>query len=116
MGLCIERSTPLNTNEFQISTRKLKVKKPGTQDTYVITSALLIECTTEAVTAVCQAARLSFPFSERVKQYPLLWNVLFMPATRFMDMGSKEQYNLAVKQKKMWIAGTPTMYISGPRE
>jgi hypothetical protein len=72
---------------------------------------LLINCTEDIVTAIRAAFRLITPTSAD-SSYPLLWNLLFMQSTRFVEFGNKEMYQLSLKQK--WcVDGRYTLSVQG---
>jgi hypothetical protein len=100
-----------NHNKWQVSSRQLRVKKPNTRGEFVKTEALWIECTEDIVSAVRAAFRLITP-SSADGEYPLLWNLLFVQSSRFMEFGNKEMYQLALKQKR-FVDGRYTLTVRG---
>ena len=100
-----------NHNKWQVSSRQLRVKKPNTRGEFVKTEALWIECTEDIVSAVRAAFRLITPSSVD-GAYPLLWNLLFVQSSRFMEFGNKEMYQLALKQRR-FVDGRYTLTVRG---
>ena len=76
------------------------------------TEALWIECTEDIVAAIRAAFRLITPKSVTDSAYPLLWNLLFVQSSRFMEFGNKEMYKLALKQKR-FVDGRYTLTVRG---
>ena len=97
-AFCLERGFDLEPNSWQISNRLVKLKNPHGQG--FLTTHLWLDCTKEVSTQVRAAARLLKPTAAKNSAYPLLYNLYFVPANKFMDIGPKEQYELAKIQKK----------------
>jgi hypothetical protein len=87
------------------------VKKPNLHGEFVKTEAIWIDCTEDIVAAIRAAFRLITPTSAD-SAYPLLWNLLFVQSTRFMEFGNKEMYYLALNQKR-FVDGRYTLIVRG---
>jgi hypothetical protein len=106
-----EHGIAFNHDKWQVSSRQIKVKKPNKRGEFTVTQALWIDCTEDIVAAVRAAFRLITPTSPD-SAYPLLWNLLFVQSTRFMEFGNKEMYQLALKQKR-FVDGRYTLSACG---
>ena len=53
-----------------------------------------------------EACRLITPQSVETCEYPLLWNLMFVPATRFVELDSDWQFEMAKRQAK--FIGVPS--------
>ena len=102
-----EHNIAFNHDKWQVSSLQLKVNNPNTRREFVVTQALWIDCTEDIVAAIRADFRLITPTSAE-SSYPLLWNLLFVQSTRFVELDNKEMYQLALKQKR-FIDGRYTL-------
>ena len=88
------------------------MNKPNTCGEFIKTEALWIECTEDIVAAIRAAFRLITPESVADSAYPLLWNLLFVQLSRFMEFGNKKMYQLDLNQKR-FVDGRYTLTVRG---
>ena len=87
------------------------MKKHNTRGECIKTEALWIECTEDIVAAIRAAFRLN-TLKSADNTYPLMWNLLFVQSSSFMELVNKEMYQLALKQRR-FVDGRYTLTVRG---
>ena len=87
-------------DKWQLSVRYSKVVNPKNRNHFVKAQALWLDCTKDLVPEMREACRLITPQSVETSEYPLLWNLMFVPATRFVELTSDWQFEMAKRQAK----------------
>ena len=69
-------------DKWQLSVRYSKVVNPKNRNHVVKAQAISLDCTKDLIQDMREACRLITPQSVETSEYPLLWNLIFVPATR----------------------------------
>ena len=94
----LEQDVAFNPEMWQLSPRSTKTKQPGTKGTYVEHTAVWLDCDATIVQTFRDACRLLIRKSI-TSEYPLLWNLTFIPGSRISDLGDDTLFRAAKIQR-----------------
>ena len=97
---CLEHKINLAQDKWQISSRQIKIRNPANRSHLLVTQALWIDCTADMSRTITAAVKLLKPSHPSESAHPLLYNLLFVPAFNYMDIGTHSKFQMAQMQKK----------------
>ena len=93
-GLWKEKGIVFDDEQWQLSARRFSVASGGKK---IETTALWIDCGISLIKQMSGACRMLT--EESAKNFPLLWNLVFIADRDFMELRSEFRYASAAKQK-----------------
>ena len=73
---------------------------PKNRNKVIREQAIWLGCTADIVQEIREACHLIAPQTVESSEYPLLWNLMFVPAVKVVEINSQWQYKMAKRQEK----------------